>query len=96
MDAETNPWLYPLAMCITFFSVAIRGFQHKNVIGNHMKAILFTASFMAAFEVVGVTMIVKGGLWMIPWVSVGAASGMYVAIKFHDRLFGTKPKQPSQ
>ena len=84
--------LYPLAMCVTFVAVALRGFQHKNVIGNHMRSIVITSYFMAAFEVVSVSLVVKGGLWMMPWVGTGAALGMYMAIKFHDRLFGRNSK----
>lgn len=79
--------LYVLSAFVSFVSVFLKGFQHKNVIGNHVRSVFFTSYLMAAFDVAAVTLIVKGG-WPIAISSgTGAAFGMVAAIKLHDRLF---------
>jgi hypothetical protein len=85
---ETNTlWIYGLSIIISFISVFLKGFQHKNVIGNHQKTVFITSYLMAAFDVATVTLIVKGG-WPIALTSgTGAAFGMIAAIRLHDRLF---------
>lgn len=84
-------WIYALSVFVSFISCFLKGFQHKNVIGNHVKSVWLTSYAMAAFDVAAVTLIVKGG-WPIALSSgFGASMGMVVAIKFHDRIFGIKP-----
>lgn len=87
---ELSKWIYPLNTLVTFLAVFLKGFQHKNVIGNHLKSIFFTSYLMAAFDVLAITLTVKGGLWMIPFVGTGAAVGMIAAILFHDKIFKHK------
>lgn len=83
----TNIGLYALSVVTSFCSIALKGFQHKNVIGNHQKSVFFTAYAMAAFDVVSVSLIVSGG-WPIALSSgTGAAFGMLAAINLHDRIF---------
>jgi hypothetical protein len=80
--------LYAISAFVSFTSCFLKGFQHKNVIGNHVRTVYFTSWAMAAFDVAAVTLIVKGG-WPIAISSgFGASAGMVVAIKFHDRIFG--------
>lgn len=86
----STQWMYLLAALVAFAAVGLKGFQHKNVIGGHTKSVVITSYIIAAFDVVSVSLVVKGGLEIIPHVGTGAALGMYVAIKFHDRLFGRK------
>jgi len=81
-------WLYPLSVLVSFTNCFLKGFQHKNVVGNHYKSIFATSYLMAAFDVASVSMIVKGG-WPIALTSgTGAASGMVIAVFLHNRLFG--------
>lgn len=80
--------IYAISAIVSFTSCFLKGFQHKNVIGGHIKSVFFTSWMMAAFDVAAVTLIVKGG-WPIALSSgLGASLGMVVAIKSHDRLFG--------
>ncbi len=86
-------YLYALSLCVSFIAVSLKGFQHKNVIGTHLKSVFFTSYLMAAFDVAAVSIIVKGG-WPIAFTSgTGAAFGMIFAIKLHDRLFKTKESE---
>lgn len=81
---------YGSSIIVSFCAVFLKGFQHKNVIGNHQKAVFYTSFAMAAFDVAAVTLIVKGG-WSIAMTSgLGAAFGMIAAMRFHDRLFHIK------
>lgn len=83
----TDTWLYPLSVLVTFTSVFLKGFQHKNVIGNHQKSVFVTSYLMAAFDVASVTIIVQGGWPIVLTSGTGAAFGMIAAIRLHDRIF---------
>lgn len=94
MDAWTQqqftlPWYaYLLSMAVTFTSVFLKGFQHKNVIGNHYRATFVTSFCMAAFDVASVSFIVKGG-WVIFLPSgLGASFGMIAAMRYHGAIIG--------
>lgn len=79
--------LYLLSILASFVGVFLKGFQHKNVIGNHVRSVFFTSYLMAIFDVLSVSLIIVGG-WPIALTSgTGAAFGMVAAIKLHDRLF---------
>lgn len=82
-----NVLLYALSIGVSFIAVALKGFQHKNVIGNHLRNIFFTSYLMAAFDVAAVTIIVKGGWWVALTSGTGAAFGMIFAVKFHDWIY---------
>ena len=82
--------IYIISAFVSFVSCFLKGFQHKNVIGGHIKSVFFTSWMMAVFDVAAVTLIVKGG-WAIAISSgLGASIGMVVAIKFHNRIFERK------
>lgn len=82
--------LFILSVVITYISVFLKGFQHKNVIGGHLKCVVVTSYLMGLFDVVAVTLIVKGGLWISISAGTGAALGMVSSILVHDKLFGCK------
>lgn len=85
--------LYALSIVVSFVAVFLKGFQHKNVIGNHLKAVFVTSYAMAVFDVVSVSLIVFGG-WPIALTSgTGAAFGMLAAIKLHDKIFDNHNKR---
>lgn len=79
--------LYLLSILVSFTACFLKGFQHKNVIGNHIRAVFFTSWLMAMFDVAAVTLIITGG-WPIAISSgLGASFGMITSIKFHDQIF---------
>jgi hypothetical protein len=79
--------IYIISAIVSFTSCFLKDFQHKNVIGGHLRSVFFTSWLMAAFDVAAVTLIVKGG-WPIALSSgLGASLGMVAAIKMHDRFF---------
>lgn len=80
-------WLYVLSTVVTFTSVALKGFQHKNVIGNHQKTVFFTSIAMAVFDFASVTIIVKGGWPIMITSGLGAGFGMLAAMNLHDYIF---------
>lgn len=84
--------IYVLSSFVSFIACFLKGFQHKNVIGGHIKTVFATSWLMAAFDVAAVTLIVQGG-WPIAFSSgLGASIGMVVAIKSHDRIFERNQK----
>lgn len=83
------PWYaYLISMAVTFTSVFLKGFQHKNVIGNHYRSTFVTSFCMAAFDVASVSFIVKGGWVMFLPSGIGASVGMVVAMKYHGLIIG--------
>jgi len=90
--------IYAISLVVSFVSVFMKGFQHKNVIGDHKKAVFFTSYFMAAFDVASVYLIIEGGIWIAVTAGTGAAFGMVTAMAVHDRIFkknakGSTPRQ---
>jgi hypothetical protein len=79
--------IYVYSFLISFITVGLRGFQHKNVIGNHKKAVFVTAYLVAVGDVLTVGMVVLGG-WTICFAAgTGAAVGMVCSMYLHDRIF---------
>jgi hypothetical protein len=83
--------LYLISFICTFFAIALRGFQHKNVIGGHTKLVCLTAYIMYVFDVLAVSLIVRNDLSIVFVSAFGSSLGMYVAIRLHDRVLG-KPE----
>lgn len=81
--------LYLWSVLVTFISVFLKGFQHKNVIGGHLKSVVLTSYLMGLFDVASVTLIVKGGAWIALSAGTGASLGMVSSIILHDRIFGS-------
>ncbi|HGS7906777.1 TPA: hypothetical protein ACMFP1_002895 [Pseudomonas aeruginosa] len=85
----TLPWYaYVVSMITSFTSVFLKGFQHKNVIGNHYRATFVTSFCMAAFDVASVSFIVNGGWVMFFPSGVGASFGMIAAMRYHGAIVG--------
>jgi hypothetical protein len=77
-----------LATLVTFISVFLKGFQHKNVIANRLQSIVITSYLMACADALLVGLISsQGSFILVPFCGTGAALGMYVSIKLHDKLF---------
>lgn len=79
--------LYATSTCVTFGAVFLKGFQHKNVIGNHKRTVFFTSYAMAVFDVASTIVIVKGGWSIAISAGTGVAFGMVAAMTLHDRIF---------
>lgn len=89
MDA----WFYLTSILASILTVGLKGFQHKNVIHGHIKAVAITSYLMAAADVLLISLIIKGG-WPIALTSgTGAAIGMVLSIKLHDHIFKDKTKE---
>lgn len=82
--------IYALSILVSFIAVFLKGFQHKNVIGGHLRSVALTSYFMSAFDVAAVSIIVKGGWWVALTSGTGASLGMVASIVLHDRLFKAK------
>lgn len=79
--------IYFISALASFASCFLKGFQHKNVIGGHLKSVYFTSWAMAVFDVLSVVLIVKGGWPIAISAGFGASLGMVCAVALHDRLF---------
>ena len=79
---------YALAGVVTFVTVGLKGFQHKNVIGGHLRWIVMTSYAMAFCDVYLIGLIARS-TWDIAFAcGTGAAFGMAGAVLLHDRVFG--------
>lgn len=86
--------LYLVAGAVSFASVFIKGFQHKNIAGNHYKLVFFTSYAMAISDVLLVGLIAKNG-WAIAFpCGTGAAFGIVLSMYIHNRF--VKPKDLPQ
>lgn len=82
--------VYFTSFVCTFLAIALKGFQHKNVIGGHVKSVCFVAYLMYVFDILAVTLIVKNH-WVIVFTSaLGASLGMLFSIKLHERIYNVK------
>ena len=88
-------YFYGLSMLVSFVAVGLKGFQHKNVIHNKYLATWVTSMLMASFDVVAISLIVKGDWYVALSSGLGASFGMITAMRFHDYLFKeVEPHEP--
>ena len=77
--------MHLLAGIATFVTVFLKGFQHKNVIGGHLRLTFITSYAMAIADVVLVNLIVKTGWEVAFYCGTGAATGMVLSMLAHDK-----------
>lgn len=82
--------IYAIAAAISFAAVFLKVFQQKNIIGDHIKTAAFTSYAIAAFDVSGILLVVKGGWLMILPLGTGGAIGVVCSVYLHRRVFGGK------
>jgi CHASE2 domain-containing sensor protein len=88
---------YLVQFLVALATVALKGFQYKNVQGNHYRLVGITSFLMAAGDVVSVGLIVHNGWWSIIPAGVGASLGMVGSMWVHDRYIPKEnTKQPSK
>ena len=75
-----------IAFLTTFTSVFLKGFQHKNVIGGHLKSIAITSYFMAVTDVILVGLISQKGFVIAFSCGTGAALGMIISVHYHVKI----------
>lgn len=78
------------SLVASFGTVGLKGFQHKNVIGNHKRLVFVTSYLMACGDYVCINIAVKGGWIMALSAGTGAAFGMILAMYLHDRFLPPK------
>lgn len=86
-------------MLLTFAAVFLKGFQHKNIAGEYLRAIVFTSYLIYGTDVMFVGLAVKNGYSIILSGGTGAAMGMIVSIKYHAFIlewFNWKPSVEEQ
>lgn len=87
------------AFVVSLLEVGLRGFQQKNVQGNHYKLIALTSYGITFANAAAVALIARqvaiGGSWTIALaLGTGAAIGMVSATWLHERYIGRKKRVP--
>ena len=77
-----------IAGCVTFLYVFLRGFQQKNIHGNHYIAAFTTSICMNAADLGVIYLVVKNGWEVFPYTAVGAGLGIVTAMWLHGRTIG--------
>lgn len=72
---------------VSFVTVALKGFQQKNVIKGKTRAMFITSYFMALGDIFLVKSIVTSGFEIFVAVGTGSAIGMLVSVTLHDKLY---------
>ena len=80
---ENTPIIAGLA---TFCMVFLRGFQQKNVHGNHYYLAGLTSAAMCVADATVVIYLVKGGWEVLPYTITGGVIGILFSMWIHDRL----------
>lgn len=71
---------------VSFSSMALKGFQHKNVVGNHYGLVLTTSYMMTAADFAMFGLILKDGWGMYLPIGTGGALGMIFGMTAHNRI----------
>ena len=80
-------------MIISFATAALvffRALQQLNVTGGHYFAAALTSFGIAAAEVTVILMAIKYSWIAIPWMGVGGAIGVTLAMSLHRRTIGKR------
>lgn len=85
--------IYLTSFAVSFIYVFLKGFQHKNVNGGHLKLVAAFSFIMAIFDAIAITLVVRGGVLIGVSSGFGAALAMVCAIKLHDRIFKKGPSE---
>lgn len=89
-------WPYVAATIAAFISTTLRGFQNKNVAGDHRKAAFFTGYLMAAADAAIIGLVVKAGVWVVLVSGFGAGAGYIMSMYLHRLLLKKQHEQARQ
>jgi hypothetical protein len=88
LEAQAHLALIYCASTLTTFSLAfVKAFQSRNIVLGHYKAAFITSWGVSTLEVVGVSLVVIGGWWIILSSGIGGSIGTLVAMHTHERFF---------
>ena len=90
MSGGASWFVFVSAALAAFVAVGLRGFQQKNVQGNHYRLVFITSYGIAAGDVLTIGFIAKYGWIMAFATGTGAAIGMVLAMWMHDRYVGRR------
>lgn len=76
-----------LIFAVSFTRIALRGFQTKNIHGNHYRTAFCLSWFMTATEIFVVSAIAIDGWACFFPVALGGALGVIVSMWLHNKLF---------
>jgi hypothetical protein len=77
---------YLIASAVSFLAIGLKGFQQKNVIGNHRRAVFLTSYAMAVTDVYLIDLITQHGMDIALASGTGAALGMLFSMFLHDKV----------
>lgn len=75
-----------LAGFATFAMVFLRGFQQKNVHGNHYLSAAITCAAMCVADITVVLFAVQKGWVVLPYTIAGGVTGILSSMWIHDKL----------
>ena len=80
------------ALSVSFVSVFLKGFQHKNVNGNHYRLVALFSYIMATMDVIMIGLISKNGFEVAIPCGTGATLGIVISMYLHNRFVKPKSK----
>lgn len=89
-------WPYVAATVAAFISTTLRGFQNKNVAGDHRKSAFVTGYLMAAADAAIIGLVVKAGVWVVLVSGFGAGAGYIMSMYLHRLLLKKQLEQARQ
>ena len=72
----------------TFMLVFLRGFQQKNVHGNHYFMAAITSTAMSVTDIAVVSFVIHHGWAVLPYTATGATLGIISSMWLHSRVVG--------
>lgn len=70
----------------TFMLVFLRGFQQKNVHGNHYFMAAITSTAMSITDIAVVSFVIHHGWAVLPYTATGATLGIISSMWLHSRV----------
>ncbi len=78
--------IYAISFAVTALSIFVKGYQYKNIAGNHFKSAFFTSFLMYTLDMTTVGMFVKEGWTIIVSAGSGASFGIVLSMYVHNYI----------
>lgn len=75
-----------VAFIAAYFTILLKVFQQKNVVGNHYKAVFITSNLLALSETAIVLLVVSEGWWLGISTGIGAGLGACTGMFLHNKM----------